>query len=65
MDPPLERREVVPALLVAAIVLVSRLPFLAPGYGTDADAWRIAWAAHGIASTGRYEAARFPGNPIQ
>jgi hypothetical protein len=52
-------------LLVAALVLFSRLPFLAPGYGVDPDAWRVAWAARVIATTGRYEASRFPGYPVQ
>jgi hypothetical protein len=52
-------------LLVAALVLLARLPFLGPGYGADPDAWRVAWAARTIASTGHYEASRFPGYPLQ
>jgi hypothetical protein len=52
-------------LLVAALVLLARLPFLAPGYGVDPDSWRVAWAARVIATTGRYEASRFPGYPLQ
>ncbi len=52
-------------LVVATVVLLSRLPFLGPGYGTDADAWRVALAARTIATTGRYAAARCPGNPVQ
>ena len=52
------------ALAVAGLVVVSRLPFLGPGYGGDSDAWRVAWAARVIATTGGYEAARFPGNPV-
>jgi hypothetical protein len=52
-------------LAVAAVVLASRLPFLGPGYGMDADAWRVAWAARTLATTGVYEASRFPGYPVQ
>ena len=51
--------------LVFAVVLASRLPFLGPGYGTDPDAWRVAWSAQTLATTGRYEASRFPGYPLQ
>lgn len=50
--------------LVALLVLLTRLPFLLPGHGTDPDAWRAAHAAGVIADTGRYEASRFPGNPV-
>jgi hypothetical protein len=50
---------------VAATVFASRLPFLGPGYGVDADAWRVAWSAHTLATTGAYEASRFPGYPVQ
>ena len=53
------------ALLIAAIVFASRLPFLGPGYGVDADAWRVAWAGRAIAETGHYEASRLPGYPLQ
>lgn len=52
-------------LLVAALVLVTRLPFLGAGYGADPDAWRVAWAARVLATTGHYEASRFPGYPLQ
>jgi hypothetical protein len=52
-------------LLVAALVFLVRLPFLGPGYGADPDAWRVAWAARVIATTGHYEASRFPGDPLQ
>src|SRR5678810_506663 len=49
---------------VAAIVFASRLPFLGPGYGVDADAWLVAWAGRAIAQTGHYEASRLPGYPL-
>ncbi len=50
--------------LLFAVVLLSRLPWLGPGFGGDPDAWRTAWAANVIASTGHYEASRFPGYPL-
>jgi hypothetical protein len=50
--------------LVAGLVLLTRVAFLGPGYGADPDAWRVAWAARTIATTGRYEASRFPGYPL-
>jgi hypothetical protein len=37
---------------------------LGPGFGSDADAWRIAGAARTIAQTGHYVASRFPGAPV-
>ena len=52
-------------LVVALLVLVSRLPFLTPGYGADPDAWRLATAARDIAHTGQYHESRAPGHPVQ
>ncbi len=52
-------------LLLALVVAASRVPFLGAGYGTDTDTWKLARAAHDIARTGRYEASRLPGYPIQ
>jgi hypothetical protein len=55
-----------PALmLLAAVVALSRLPFLGQGYGSDMDAWSLASAARWIAEHGRYGASRFPGHPVQ
>jgi len=51
--------------LVAALVLVSRAPFLTPGYGADPDAWRTARAVRLIAETGRYHESHSPGHPVQ
>lgn len=48
----------------AALVLLSRLPFLSAGYGVDPDAWRVVHAARHIAHTGSYEASRLPGYPV-
>lgn len=51
-------------LALGACVLLARVPFLAAGYGSDPDAWRVAWTGRVIAATGRYQASRAPGNPI-
>jgi hypothetical protein len=51
-------------LLVFSVVLISRLPFLDAGYGTDTDGCRVATAARYIATTGEYKASRLPGFPI-
>lgn len=51
-------------LLVAGLVLLSRLPFLGPGYGFDPDAWRLALAGHAIATGAGYKMSRAPGYPI-
>ena len=49
---------------LAAIVFLSRVPFLLPGYGWDSDAWLIAGTARKIAQTGRYHESRLPGYPV-
>lgn len=51
------------AAMVFVVVLVTRLPFLGPGYGIDPDAWRMARAAKAIAESGVYVASRMPGHP--
>jgi hypothetical protein len=51
-------------LVVAGAVLVTRLPFLGPGLGADADAWRVYLAGRNIALTGAYTASRLPGYPV-
>ena len=51
--------------VAAAVVFLSRLPFLGNGYGSDADAWRVANAARYIATFGEYQASRLPGYPLQ
>ena len=51
--------------LLFIVVLLSRLPFLAAGYGVNVDAWRVARAAREIATTGEYSVSRFPGYPVQ
>jgi len=52
-------------LVLAAVVALSRAPFLGGGYGSDMDAWSLASAARWIAEHGRYGASRFPGHPVQ
>ena|SRR6218665_2396141 len=54
-----------PFLLLFLIVFVSRLPFLAAGYGVEEDSWGIALAAFHTKMTGIYEPSRFPGHPVQ
>src|SRR6266487_4401706 len=51
-------------LAVAVAVLLTRLPFLGAGYGTDNDAWSVVAASRAIARTGAYQVSRFPGFPI-
>jgi hypothetical protein len=51
--------------LLAAAVLLSRLPFLFDGHGHEEDSYGLvvnAWEMH---STGHYVASRFPGHPLQ
>ena len=52
-------------IFASVIVLLSRLPFLVPGYGADPDAWRLASASRLIAETGVYHESRSPGHPVQ
>jgi len=46
------------------LVALSRLPWIATGYGTDPDSHRVVLAAQSLAGGGGYEASRFPGNPV-
>lgn len=45
-------------------MLLSRLPFLDAGYGSDPDSWRVAETAWQLAHGGAYQASRLPGNPV-
>ena len=47
------------------IVLLTRVPFLLPGYGTDPDAWGVAYIARYISQANQYAVSRFPGYPLQ
>jgi len=51
-------------VLLVAIVLLSRLPFLFDGYGLDGDSWSVAIASKHWQETGDYEASRLPGFPV-
>lgn len=51
-------------LLLLAVALLSRLPFLGAGYGLHWDAWGNAKMAREIAETGHYTMARRPGAPV-
>lgn len=54
-----------PYLLLAGVVLLSRLPFIFDGHGHEEDSYGLvvnAWEMH---STGHYVASRFPGHPFQ
>ena len=51
------------AILLIAVI-ASRLPFLQLGYGSDADAWRVAHTASQLWHTGKYEPSRLPGYPL-
>jgi hypothetical protein len=53
-----------PFLLLAAVFLAVRVPFLDHGYGTDPDAWRVAVAARYLIDHGDYFPSRLPGNPL-
>jgi hypothetical protein len=60
----LERIRPIAAAILCLAVFLSRMPFIAAGYGADTDAWRVAVAAKMIAKTGQYAASRLPGYPI-
>ena len=61
-SPP--RHSILAALVVAGVVLISRLAFIGPGFGMDYDAWLLADAARSIAETGQYVGSRSPGYPV-
>ncbi len=64
-----ERPDVLPKhggrlLLASGLVLLSRLPWISAGYGTDPDSYRVVLAARAMAATGEYVASRLPGYPV-
>lgn len=61
---PWTRREGVWLFVATAMVLLSRLPFLSPGFGLPSDCWGTANTARLIHDTGQYSVTRFPGHPI-
>ena len=66
MPPATKRtlRHILPHLVAAAVVLLSRIPFLSRNYGFDGDAWSVARAAGVIAREGHYVRSRPPGYPL-
>jgi len=53
-----------PFAVLAAVFLLSRLPYINHGHGTDPDAWRVAMTAQHLLHTGDYFPSRLPGNPL-
>jgi hypothetical protein len=51
--------------VAVTVIFLSRLPLLGIGYGSQADAWRVAVTASSIALAGEYSASRLPGYPLQ
>lgn len=52
-------------LLVSLVILISRIPYLFSGYGSEEDAWGLILVARNISLTGIYEVSRLPGHPVQ
>ena len=52
------------ALLLGVIVTLTRLPWINLGYGSDADAWRVAITARWLWAHGEYFPSRLPGYPV-
>jgi uncharacterized membrane protein YqjE len=59
------KKEVSLFILLGIIVLASRLPFLADGYGSEDDSWGLVLNARLMAQTGEYSFSRLPGHPVQ
>ncbi|MEM9378534.1 MAG: hypothetical protein AAGB93_01200 [Planctomycetota bacterium] len=60
----LRNRSLFAAALAALVAFGLRLPFaLAPGFGLDFDAWRLASTARGLAEEGVWRPSRAPGYP--
>lgn len=51
-------------LVLALVVLVSRLPLLALGFGLDADSWSLAATGAAMIEHGTYSPSRPPGYPL-
>ena len=47
------------------IIVLSRIPFINVGYGSEEDAWGVRVTAEQISQSGVYEVSRFPGHPLQ
>lgn len=53
-----------PALTLAAVFLLVRLPWLWSGYGAETDAYRVALSALHLWRDGEYLPSRLPGYPV-
>jgi len=51
-------------LSFALLILLTRIPFIFSGFGTDEDSWGIALTALNINHLHEYEVSRFPGFPV-
>jgi len=51
-------------LFFAFLILLTRIPFIFSGFGTDEDSWGLALTALNIHDTHQYEVSRFPGFPV-
>jgi hypothetical protein len=49
---------------LSLVFVLSRLPFINLGYGTDPDAWRIALSGYWLWDHGAYYPSRLPGYPV-
>jgi hypothetical protein len=63
-DPGAIRRERNVLLMVCGAVVLTRIPFLFLGYGSDGDAWRVAWRGVTLWRSGIYTPSRFPAFPL-
>jgi len=51
-------------LFIAVLLMASRLPLIANGYGSDSDSWRNIVAALRMREIGHYVPSRVPGFPV-
>src|SRR5712692_6512927 len=51
-------------VILAALIIATRVPLLPLGYGSDSDAWRVAATASRLWNDGIYHPSRFPGFPL-
>ena len=47
------------------LIVLSRIPFINAGYGSEEDAWGLRYTAEQISRSGVYEVSRLPGHPLQ
>src|SRR5579875_145893 len=53
-----------PGALLAVVYVLSRLPWVGLGYGSDPDAWRVAMSARYLLQHASYLPSRLPGYPV-